>query len=62
MQKSTSETCLNVYYDTRTGQQRMLWPRSRSGARWEREEAIPNDWWNMGHLKPLYMIRVTPKK
>lgn len=51
----------NVYFDPKDGHNRTLFPRTRESAKWEREVAIPENWWGAGHLIPAYVVHVTEK-
>jgi hypothetical protein len=51
---------LNVYHDPIQGRNRILWSRDKSGVEWERR-AVKDNWWQLGHLIPAYVIHVKEK-
>ena len=57
-------TCYNVYVDTRTGEHKTMFPRSRKVAVWERD-AVRTGFWKFipdhAFYKPAYMIVVRMK-
>jgi len=50
---------LNVYFDPKTGKNRTLFLRADPA--WERQ-AVKDNWWQMGHLIPIYVIRIKWKQ
>lgn len=50
---------LNVFFDPNTGKTRTLF--LREDPTWERW-AVANNWWQMGHLIPAYVIRIKWKQ